>query len=53
MITNPMLYITAGLMTLSVSSVHSGIDFDAAASRVTIPRWLPARYWRSPVSHRP
>jgi hypothetical protein len=39
--TNSMLYMTAGLMTLSVSSVQSGFRFDAGSRSVTVPRWLP------------
>ena len=41
MITNPMLYITAGLMTMSMSSVHAGFELDAKATPITVPRWLP------------
>lgn len=36
-----MFFMTAGLMTLSVTSVDSGFHFEAADKSVTIPRWLP------------
>ena len=41
MIANPMLYITAGLMTMSMSSVHAGFELDAKAVPFQAPRWLP------------
>lgn len=40
MIENPMLYLTAGLMTMSMSSVHSGFVL-ADSRRIAVPRWLP------------
>ena len=41
MIENPMLYLTAGLMTMSMSSVHSGFVLEADRRRIEVPRWLP------------
>jgi len=41
MMTNSMLYMTAGLMTLSVSSVQSGFRLDVGSKPITMPRWLP------------
>ena len=37
---NPILFVTAGLM-LTVSSAHSGYQFDAETASIAIPRWLP------------
>jgi hypothetical protein len=41
MMTNSMLYMTAGLMTLSVSSVQSGFRPNIWSKPIALPRWLP------------
>jgi hypothetical protein len=42
MISSSMLYMAAGLVTLSVTSAQSGFDIGrVAAEPISVPRWLP------------
>ena len=36
-----MLYMAAGLVTLSATSAQSGFHFDSEARTFTVPRWVP------------
>jgi hypothetical protein len=41
MIEHPMLYLAAGLMTISAASARSGFVLDAEPRRIAVPPWAP------------